>query len=140
MTTLSLEDKFSVTPTGVMVGLANTVLTYGPQFVEVLNDSRDEEMMKGLLKSAGRSGLMNSGSELESERFRMFKGMFAYEGIAKTHIENTKITVTCAASADYLLFVLRLVDARSFEEKAAELEKLIDRYLEIEPPANKIRE
>jgi hypothetical protein len=128
---LILEDRTSVTPVAVMVGVINTVVAYGPQAARAVGDTADEEQSKGLLSGAGRGGLLNMGGEIKSERFRKFHGFLAYEGVATCRLPDTKAKVLVAQRPGHLLMVILLVKASDYEAQAAEMEKILAEQLEL---------
>jgi hypothetical protein len=129
---LLLEDQYSVNSRGVAVGVINTVLAYGPQAADLTGENTSDEEKRGFLSSGGRGGLMNIGASIESERFRIFKGTLAYEGVGSMNVPNTKVKCLWTLKQGYAIMVLMIVEASNYAEQSAELEALIDKYLEVE--------
>ena len=132
MNMIMLEDQDSVNQNGIIVGVIDMVVTYGPHVDEFIGEKADEETRKNALIGAGRGGLTNTGGEIESERFRTFKNAQAYEGIATTNILNVKAKVICCVKAHHLLFVIMLVDAHNFDTQAASYEAILDKDLKVQ--------
>jgi len=127
---LILEDRFSITPTGVTVMVWNTVLMYGPQFVEAVIDSANEQIKKDVLAGAGRGGLGRVSTKLEAETFRMFRGTMAYQGIAVANTPNTKLKMILSANRNYILMITEMMNDRDFEAKTKEIDEIIEKNLE----------
>ncbi len=132
MAMLVLEDRFSVYNAGVGVGVVNLVLAYGPQWTKLMGEDEDEDERKSFLSMAGRGGLVSMGGSIESERFRLFKGSFAYEGVASMNLPNTKVKALWIPKPGYALMVIMMVEASKFNEQSAEYETLLDKYLRVE--------
>jgi hypothetical protein len=127
---LILEDRYSVNGCGIMVGVINTVITYGPSAVEMMENLAEEDK-KMFISNGGRGGLMTMGGEIESERYRNYKGELAYEGIASTNIPSVKIKAIVFLKPGYLVMILMMMDAKNFSKATDELEKILDKDLEI---------
>lgn len=129
---LVLEDRFSVNPAGIYVGIINTVLVYGPQAIDITGENASEEEKKGFLSLGGRGGLMGMGGVVESERFRIFKGLFAYEGVGSINIPNTKAKILVTQKPGYIIMVMMFIEASNFDTRSTEYETLLDECLHIE--------
>ncbi len=128
---LILEDRFSVNTSGIAVGVINTVLSYGPHAEKITGENDSEEERKSFLSSACRGGLLNMGGAIESERFRIFKGSFAYEGVASPNIPNSKVKIIVFQQPGYFVMVLMFLETSNFEAQSAEYEALVDQYLQV---------
>lgn len=126
-----LEDRFSVNPAGVMVAVINTILAYGPHANELMGKGSEEEK-KSVLANAGQGGMRGMGGVVESERFRIFKGEFAYEGVASVPMQNTKAKAIVALKPDHMVMVIMLIPASNFNERSAEFDSIVDKYLQIQ--------
>jgi hypothetical protein len=128
---LILEDRFSVNSSGIAVGVINKVLSYGPHAEKLTGENDQEEENKSFLSSVGRGGLLSIGGEIESERFRMFKGSFAYEGVASPNVPRTKLKIIVFQQPSCFVMVLMFMETLNFEAQAEEYETLVDRYLQV---------
>jgi hypothetical protein len=136
MSMLTLEDQLSVNPSAITLGVINMDLTFSPQFTENFFQPGDESGRKDFLKGAGRGAVTSICKEVQSERFRTFKGMFSYEGVGvATGIPDTSIKSICGANPGYLFLVIQMFDSRD-KTKSDEMDAILDKNLEIKPPAS----
>lgn len=129
---IGIEDRFSVNLSVIMVAVINTILAYGPHANELTGEGESEDEKKSFLAMAGQGGIKNVGGVIESERFRIFKGEFAYEGIASVPIPNTKLKTIVVMKPGYMVMVIMFIQASNFNEQSAEFESIVDKYLQIQ--------
>ncbi len=127
-----LEDRFSVNPAGIVVGVINTILAYGPKAAHITGESGSEQERKVFFSGGGRAGLLSMGVNIESERFRMFRGVFSYEGVGSANIPNTKVKSIVVPKSGYIIMILMFIDALNFNARSLEYEELLEKYLHIE--------
>jgi hypothetical protein len=122
-----LEDIYSVSQEGIMVGIVDFVMAYGPIALQMMND---EETSKQFLVEAGRGSAM-FGGQVESERFTIVKENLAYEAIVKPNIPKVKMRVQWIMRSGYGIMVIILGDERNFQAKLAECDQIINDYLKL---------
>jgi len=122
-----LQDKFSVNEEGIMVGVVDFVMAYGPQFSELLGN---EEAQKQALISFGRGAAMSAG-QIENERFTTVKGCLAYEAVVAVNVPGVKARIQWVLKSDFAVMVLVLGSARNFESRTAEADRIIRDYLQF---------
>jgi hypothetical protein len=124
-----LENNTSVDVNGIAVGVLDPLVIYGVHADKMIGEHATESTKRSVLSGGGRGSLLSMGSNIESERFRTFKGMMAYEGITSTNMPNVKAKVICALKSDYVLFVLLLVDSRDSDHQFSSYEQILDKEL-----------
>ena len=126
---MMLESKTSVDPNGILIMVLDPLVAYGYHADQLLGDKASEAMKKSYLSSSGRGGLLNIGKGIESERFRTFGGMMAYEGIAATNMPNVKAKAIVALGQKYVLLLVLLVDSRDSERQFQSYENVLAKAL-----------
>jgi hypothetical protein len=119
-----LEDRFSVSSGGIGVAAINAA--------KLLGDRTSEEQIKSFVRDFGRGSLMGIGGGIESERFRMFKGFLAYEGVSSTSIGGMKVKTIVFRGPGSLVMLLMMVDELNFKDRVAEYEALLDQCFHLD--------
>jgi hypothetical protein len=119
---LLLEDKWSVKSEGIAILILDTIMTYGPQAAKAFED---DEQKKQLLTGGGRGSALSIGTNIENEQFSTFKGNIAYEASVTTNIPGLKAKCIWTLRPGFMLGILMMVDANSFQQKIQEYEKII---------------
>jgi len=119
---LLLEEKWSVKNEGIAILILDTIMTYGPQAAKAFED---DEQKKQLLTGGGRGSALSIGTNIESEQFSTFKGNLAYEAVVSTNISGLKAKCIWTLRPGFMLGVLMMADANSFQQKIKEYENII---------------
>ena len=120
---LQLKDRWSLKEEYIEIAVIDLVLAHGPQVARVYED---EEMAKQSLITAGRAGAATVGSDIEQERFILFKGNSAYEAIIKSYMPGVKVKgLWMTPRPGFMLIIFMQVDSNTFQEKIAEFDKII---------------
>jgi len=126
---MMLEDKFSVSPAGILVGVINTIIAYGPKAAKALLNEMNEDEKKAMLSNAGRGGLLNIGTEVVEERFRPFRGTLAYEGVATTNIPGTKVKAIIFEKGTAFIMVILMASTANFDAAMQQYEAIIEKNI-----------
>ncbi|NLH72789.1 MAG: hypothetical protein GX456_07025 [Verrucomicrobia bacterium] len=132
VTGVFMEDQFSVNEEGIVIGVVDLFFAYGPQLVRLLNS---EESAKSTLIGAGRGGSTMLGS-IESERLTTLNGSLAYESIVVPNLPSLKARVQWVNCTDYGLMILLFGDAREFDAKIAECDRIVRDNVSWPTPAS----
>ena len=123
-----LEDRFSVNGEGILIGVVDQLVTFGPQVVSMMNN--DEETRRQSLIDSGRGAAMMIG-QIESERLVPIGGDMAYEGIIKPNMPGVKARIRCIGKGDYALMIFVLANASDFDAKAEEADQIVAQHAEL---------
>lgn len=129
---LSLEDKFSVQQEGVLVGVVDLLVVFGPQVVQMT--SNDDELAKQTLIGTGR-GMATSQGEVQDERLVPIQGALAYEATVTANLPGVKGRVQCIDKKDHFVVILLLGSGQRFEEKKAEYDGILANCLQLGSPS-----
>jgi hypothetical protein len=127
MPSISLDNTSSLQPSGIGINVINPLLAYGPPALAYMGPDAKLEDRKEALRAGGRGAILNTCKEIDSERFRKFKGHTAYECVGSTKVPGTKVKVVIIDRPTGFVMVFLLGTA----EKIREYEKVVARGLQF---------
>jgi hypothetical protein len=113
---------------GICVTVLNPLLAYGPPALDYVGAQAKPERRRAAMRGGVRGGLIGFPAQIDSEKFRKYRELDAFEALATPRIPGMKIKLVGIDRPSGFVMVLMM----GTPEHIAEYEKLVENGLSFD--------